>query len=139
VQSETTATATALATGRVGRSRGDVLNAADLHAGAGEGTEGRLGTGAGGLGAVTCEGVHVSILESGGGKHGVKRTTGSTDLDVEGSDANLLAAESNVLGSQHGGVGRRLITIGLDLHATSDTADGFATGEIGDVDYQVEY
>lgn len=57
VQSETTTTATTLATGRIGRSRGDVLNAADLHAGAGEGTEGRLSTGAGGLGAVTCEGI----------------------------------------------------------------------------------
>ena len=56
-------------------------------------------------------------------------TTSGPDLDVEGSDAELLAAGSNVLGSQHGGVGRRLVTVGLDLHATSDTADGLtATG-----------
>lgn len=48
---------------------------------------------------------------------------------MESVDAELLAAGSNVLGSQHGGVGRRLITVGLDLHATSDTADGLtATG-----------
>lgn len=65
------------------------------------------------------------LLRGGGGKH----TTGSPDLDVEGGDAELLAAGGNVLGSQHGGVGRRLVTVGLDLHATSDTADGLtATG-----------
>lgn len=48
---------------------------------------------------------------------------------MEGSDAELLAAGSDVLGSQHGGVGGGLVTVGLDLHATSDTADGLtATG-----------
>jgi hypothetical protein len=60
----------------------------------------------------------------------VKHTTSGADLDVEGSDAELLAAGRNVLGSQHGGVGRRLVTIGLDLHATGNTADGFATAGI---------
>jgi hypothetical protein len=56
-------------------------------------------------------------------------TTSGTDLDVEGSDAELLAADSDVLSGQHGGVGGRLVTVGLDLHATSDTADGLtATG-----------
>lgn len=52
-RSETTTTATTLSASRVGRSGGDVLDTADLHAGTGEGTESRLGTGAGGLGAVT--------------------------------------------------------------------------------------
>lgn len=113
VRSETTTTATTLSAGAVGGSGGDVLDAADSHAGTGEGTEGRLGTGAGGLGAVT---------------------TGGTDLDVEGSDADLLAAGSDVLGGQHGGVGGGLVTVGLDLHSTGDTADGLATGQIGDVD-----
>jgi hypothetical protein len=56
-------------------------------------------------------------------------TTSSADLDVEGSDAELLAADSDILGSQHGGVRRRLVTVGLDLHATGDTGDGLtATG-----------
>lgn len=41
---------------------------------------------------------------------------------------------TDVLGSQHGGVGRRLVTVGLDLHSTGDTGDGFAAGQIGDVD-----
>lgn len=72
-RSETATTATALATGRVGGSGGHVLDAADAHAGAGESAEGRLGTGAGGLGAVTA---------------------GGADLDVEGRDAELLAAGS---------------------------------------------
>lgn len=53
-----------------------------------------------------------------------KHTTSGTDLDVEGSDAELLAAGGDVLGSQHGGVGGGLVTVGLDLHTTSDTGDG---------------
>ena len=54
-------------------------------------------------------------------------TTGSTDLDVESVDTELLATGSNILSSQHGSVGRRLVTVSLDLHTTGDTADGFAT------------
>ena len=53
-------------------------------------------------------------------------TSSSTDLDVEGVDAKLLAANSDVLGSQHSSVWGRLVTVGLDLHASSDTGDGFA-------------
>ena len=53
---------------------------------------------------------------------------------MEGSDAELLAADGDVLGSQHGGVGGGLVTVGLDLHATGDTRDGFAARQIGDVD-----
>lgn len=48
---------------------------------------------------------------------------------MEGVDAKLLAAGSDVLGSQHGGVGGGLVAIGLDLHSTGNTADGLtATG-----------
>lgn len=50
---QTTTTATTLSAGRVGRSGGNILDTADLHAGTGQGTESRLGTGTGGLGAVT--------------------------------------------------------------------------------------
>jgi hypothetical protein len=53
---------------------------------------------------------------------------------VESVDAELLAAGSDVLSSQHGSVGRRLVTVSLDLHTTGDTADGFATTQIGNVD-----
>lgn len=110
---ETTTTATTLSAGRVGGGRGDVLDAANLHAGAGEGAEGGLGAGAGGLGGVTA---------------------GGADLDVQGVDAELLAAGSDVLRGQHGGVGGGLVAIGLDLHAAGDTGDGFAATEIGNVD-----
>ena len=55
-----------------------------------------------------------------------KHTSGSTDLDVQGGDAELLAAGGDVLGSQHGGVGGGLVTVGLDLHTTGDTANGLA-------------
>ena len=57
----------------------------------------------------------------------IVHTTRGTDLDVEGSDAKLLATSSNILSSQHSSVGRRLVTVSLDLHTTSDTANGFAT------------
>lgn len=61
-------------------------------------------------------------------------TTSGTDLDVKGSNAELLAAGSDVLGGQHSGVGGGLVTVSLDLHATSDTADGLAaTGITQDV------
>lgn len=52
---------------------------------------------------------------------------------MKGSDAQLLAADSDVLGSQHGGVWGGLVTVGLDLHATSNTADGFAATGITQV------
>lgn len=143
--SETTTTATTLPPGRVGRSRSDVLDTSNAHTSTGKSAESRLGTGAGRLGAVT---------------------TSGSDLDVESGDAEFcacqsmhilantaqltLAASGNVLGCQHGGVGRALVTVGLDLHTllyssvcvassaldctyTSDTGDGFAAGQIGDV------
>lgn len=60
-------------------------------------------------------------------------TTSSTDLDVQSVDAQLLATSSHILSRQHGSVGRRLVTVSLDLHTTGDTADGFTAGQIGDV------
>lgn len=127
---ETTTTATTLSAGRVGGSRGNVLDTANLHAGTSQGTKGGLGTGAGGLGAVTYLVTQLvqkplSSRKWGEGR-GQRHTTSGTDLDVEGSDAELLAAGGDVLGSQHGSVGGGLITVGLDLHTTGDTADGFA-------------
>jgi hypothetical protein len=130
--SKTTTTATTLPPRGVGRRGGDVLDTSDAHASTGKSAEGGLGTGAGGLGAVT---------------------TSGPDLDVEGRDAELLAASSyfllasrpymcprlsavrtDVLGRQHGSVRGGLVTVGLDLHAAGDTGDGFAAGQIGDVD-----
>ena len=56
-----------------------------------------------------------------------RRTTSGADLDVQSVDAELLATGGDVLGSQHGGVGGGLVTVGLDLHATGDTGDGLTT------------
>jgi hypothetical protein len=72
---------------------------------------------------------------------------------MEGGDADLTAPGSNVLSSQHSSVGRGLVTVSLDLHATcgksrseaipkthrtrlctSDTGDGLLAGEISDMD-----
>jgi hypothetical protein len=53
---------------------------------------------------------------------------------VQGSDTEFLAFDSNILGSQHGGIGGRLITISLDLHTTSNTDNGLATSQVSDVD-----
>jgi len=58
------------------------------------------------------------------------RTTSGPDLDVEGSDAELLAAGGDVLGSQHSGVGGGLVTVGLDLHTTGNTGDGLTAAGI---------
>jgi len=53
---------------------------------------------------------------------------------VQSRDAQLLASSSHILGRQHGSVGGRLVTVGLDLHPACHTADGFAAAEIRDVD-----
>ena len=60
-----------------------------------------------------------------GGGRGIG-TSGGADLDVESVDAEFLASGSDVLGSQHGGVWGRFVTVCLDLHASGDTSDGFA-------------
>lgn len=130
MRSETTTTTTSLPPGRVGWGRGNVLDTSNAHAGTGKRTKSGLSAGAGSLGAVS---------------------TSSSDLDVQSGDAELLAAGScpkyqyhvghlsailrtDVLGSQHGSVWGGLVTVSLDLHATGDTGDGFAAGQIGDVD-----
>lgn len=105
-------TSTTLSAGRVRGNRGNVLNAANLDTGTGKSAESRLSTRTRSLGT---------------------GTTGSTDLEVKSSDANLLASGGNVLSSQHGSVRRRLIVVSLDLHTTSNTGDGLTAGKIGDV------
>ena len=74
--SETATTATTLPACGVGGCGGDVLDTSDAHAGTGKSAESGLGTGAGGLGAVT---------------------TGGTDLDVQSGDTELLAAGGWIL------------------------------------------
>merc|ERR1711939_494329 len=91
----------------------DVLDTANLHAGTGESAESGLSTWAWGLGAVA---------------------TSSSDLDMQSGNAQLLAADSDILRSQHSSVRRGLVTVSLDLHATRHTGNGLAAAEIGDMD-----
>ena len=102
---EPATTSASLLPGGVGGDWGDVFNAADLHAWTGESPQGRLCSGSGGLCPVS---------------------TGGAELDVKGSDAQGLGLFGDVLSSQHGGIGRRLVTIGLDLHASSHTDNGLS-------------
>ena len=110
---QTATTATTLPASRVRGDGGHVLDAADAHAGAGQGAERALGTRARSLGA---------------------HTTGAADADVDGSDADLLAARGAVLRGKHGSVRRRLVTVRLDLHTAGNTDDGLLAGEIRHMD-----
>jgi hypothetical protein len=49
-------------------------------------------------------------------------SAGCPQLDVESGDAKRLDLLGDVLGGQHSGVRRRLIAVGLHLHATSHAA-----------------
>jgi hypothetical protein len=60
-------------------------------------------------------------------------SSGSSELDVEGVDTELLASEDDVLSGKHSSVRGRLISVSLDLHTSCDSREGFTTGEIGDV------
>jgi len=110
---EPASTTTSLLPGGVGGDGGAVLNAADLHASTSESPEGALGPGSGGLGPVAA---------------------GGAELDVQSSDSKGLDFLSDILGGQHSGVGRGLVTISLHFHASGHPADGFPAGQIGDVD-----
>jgi len=44
---------------------------------------------------------------------------------VQSGNAQFLASSSNILSSQHSSIWGGLVTVGLDLHTTSNTADGF--------------
>merc|ERR1719411_1772647 len=90
-----------------------ILDPTDLHASSGQSSERRLGSGPGGLGAVT---------------------TSGSQLDVQGSDAEGFNLLSDVLGGQHSSVGRGLISVGLHLHSSGDPADGLTAGQVGHVD-----
>lgn len=111
--SESATAATALLAGGVGGDGGDILNATDLETVSGKSTDGRLGTGSGGLG-------HNTAL--------------TTELDVDGVDADDLELTADVNGGKHSGVGGRLFSVSLHLHAAGDAGVGFTAGEIGHVD-----
>ena len=57
-------------------------------------------------------------------------TASCAEFDVKSSDTKFLAALSYILGSQHGCVWARLITICLDFHAPSHSHKCFLSAQI---------
>merc|ERR1740130_1435298 len=95
------------------RDWGYIFNASDLHASTRQCTQGtlRAWTWSLALGA-TC----------------------GPQLDVQCSDAQLLATCGHILGRQHGCIWRGLVTICLHFHATGDTDERFTPRDICDMD-----
>lgn len=108
-------------------SRPRVLYASDFDASTSHGAKGGLATGARRLAPRACV-VSISWVYTEGFciKSLVKRTTCATKFDVKGIDAVIFASVCGVLSCQHGRVGRRFVTIRLDLHPTSDSGNGLA-------------
>lgn len=96
----------------------DVFNTADLHARTSKSTQSTLSTRAGSLGLSSTRG---------------------TQLNVKSVDAKSSALFGDVLGSQHGSIGARLITISLHFHATSNASNRFTTErreKLGGLEYK---
>jgi len=115
-KSETTTATTTLTPRRICGDGGNVLDTANAHASTSKSTESALCTRAGCLGTSAAD---------------------CAELDVKGVNAHFLAAFSDVLGSKHGRVGGRFVTIGLYLHAASDSGDCFLARGIGDMDERI--
>lgn len=109
----TSTSSSSLSPGGVGWYWRNIFDPSDSHTGSGQCSESRLTSWSWGLGS---------------------GTSGSSDLDVECGDSDLLAPDGDVLSGQHGGVRGRLVSVGLDFHATSDSDNCLTTGKIGDVD-----
>src|SRR5262245_39398675 len=86
-----------LSPGRICWYRGNILDPPDSHSSSGKCTESTLGTWS------WCFGTS---------------STSSTKLDVKSGDAHLAASCGDILSSQHGGIWRGFVTIGLDFHST---------------------
>ena len=110
---QTTTAASALPPGRIAGNGGDILDPSNLHAVPRQRPEG-------GLGARSRAAALVAPRPS--------------DLHVERRHAELLAPDGDVLGGEHGRVRRRLVAVGLDLHAPGDAHERLASREVGDVD-----
>jgi hypothetical protein len=52
---------------------------------------------------------------------------------VYSGHAQVLGLGGGIHSGKHGSIGGSLITISLHLHATGNTAQGLATGQVGDV------
>lgn len=109
---QTTTTSSRLASGRVGWDWCNVLDASNLQSVSGKGTEGGLGS----RSRAACLG-----------------SSGSSDLDVEGGDAQFLALFGDILGGKHSSVRRGFVSVGLDLHSSGDSDKSFPSGQVSDV------
>ena len=113
---EAATTAARLPAGAVRGHGGDILDAAYLNAAARKGTNGSLSPWPWGLGLVAARSAH---------------------LNVQGGDADLLELLDDILRGKHRCVGRRLIAVGLHLHASGDAANRLAARQVRDVNERV--
>merc|ERR1719427_1496329 len=104
---------TSLSARAVGGNGSDVLDPTDLHVGSRQRAESGLRARPGSARA---------------------DAAGSAETDVEGVDAQNFASLRDILGGQHGGIRGSLVSVGFDLHASGDAADGLAPREVGHVD-----
>nr|ACR34455.1 unknown [Zea mays] len=103
---------TTLSASAVSGNRGNILNASNFHPRTSKSPESRLSTRSRGLGLVA---------------------SSCTKLNVQRGDTELLATLCNILSSKHSSIRRRLITISLNLHATSDPNQSFPPRQISDM------
>merc|ERR1711998_548174 len=66
-------------------------------------------------------------------RHFGSRTSSSSQFDVQSSNIQLQTTSSNIFNCHLRCVWGRLITISLNLHTSSNTANGFTSGQIGNV------
>lgn len=97
-------TSSGFPSGRIGRDGSDVFNSADLQSISRQSSKSCL-----------CTRARRALLDSARG----------AELDVDSSDAELLASDSNILRGKHGCVWRGLVAIRLDLHTACDAAESF--------------
>ncbi len=53
---------------------------------------------------------------------------------MNGIDTDFLELVVDVLSGHHSGIRRRLLSIGCNLHSSSDSAESFLSGDVGNVD-----
>ena len=72
----------------------------------------------------------IIIRAATGARRARLRAARGAELDVQGGEAELLAARGDILRGQHRRVRRGLVTIGLHLHAAGHADDGLAAGDV---------
>merc|ERR1740130_229150 len=114
--SESSTSSTTSSSGGIGWDWGNIFNSTDLESISGKSSNSGLGTWSWGLGF---------------------GSTSSSKFDMNGVDSNILKKFANILSSKHCSVRGGFFSISLNLHSTGDSAVGFSTGEIGDVNESV--